>query len=112
MSRKKREGVVYSTNPDFNFTGGEESREPTLPPDRQLLFVWLEAKGRKGKTVTLVKGFVGYPEDMEDLAKELKKLCGSGGTVKDGEILIQGNFREKVVTWLTNKGYKVKKAGG
>jgi translation initiation factor 1 len=112
MNRKKREGIVYSTNPDFNFREDAPGIPETLAPSRQQLYVWLDSKSRKGKTVTLVKGFVGKEDDMQKLARELKTLCGTGGSLKDSEILIQGNFREKIVTYLEKNGYKVKKAGG
>jgi len=112
MSRKNREGIVYSTNPDFMFESDSAGQEVTLPPGQQLLNVWLDSKARKGKIVTLIKGFIGRPEDLDKLATELKKKCGSGGSVKDGEVIIQGNFREKIVACLAGKGYKVKKAGG
>jgi translation initiation factor 1 len=111
MSTKKREGIVYSTNPDFNFAADTPGQEATLPPAQQMLYIWLDSKARKGKTVTLIKGFRGTFEDLDKLAGELKKSCGTGGSVKDGEIIIQGNFREKILTFLSGKGYKVKKAG-
>ncbi len=111
MSRKNREGIVYSTNPEFVFepVSGEAI---TVPPEKQLLYVWLDSKARKGKIVTLIKGFRGSAGDLEELATDLKKYCGTGGSVKDGEIIIQGNSRDKILAWLTGKGYKVKKAGG
>ena len=111
MSRKNREGIVYSTNPDFTFET-DSGQDAALHPGQQLLYVWLDSKARKGKTVTLIKGFRGSPGDLEKLATDLKKYCGTGGSVKDGEVIIQGNFREKTLTWLAGKGYKVKKAGG
>lgn len=111
MSKKKKEGIVYSTNPDFVYETGNETSATTLSANQQQLFIWLESKGRKGKTVTLVKGFVGHTDDLNDLAGELKKYCGTGGSVKDGEVIIQGNFREKIMAWLSKKGYRVKKAG-
>jgi translation initiation factor 1 len=112
MSRKKREGIVYSTNPAFQFIQGNDSGKLTLPPAQQQLYVWRDSKSRKGKTVTLVRGFSGRDEDLEQLARDLKSLCGAGGTAKDGEVLIQGDFREKVFAYLAEKGYRVKKAGG
>ena len=111
MSRKNREGIVYSTNPDFTFET-DSGQDIALPPGQQLLYVWLDAKARKGKIVTLIRGFRGSHGDLERLATDLKKSCGTGGSVKDGEVIIQGNFRDKILTWLTDKGYKVKKAGG
>jgi translation initiation factor 1 len=111
MNRKKREGIVYSTNPDFTF---EKDPSPviTLPADRQLLYVWIDSKARKGKTVTLIKGFAGTEKDLEALSREIKSFCGTGGSVKNGEVIIQGNFREKVIAFLNKKGYKTRKAGG
>jgi len=103
-------GIVYSTDPNFEFQTDDDEPE-TLPPAQQDLRVWLDRKGG-GKVVTLVKGFVGTLADMEALGKQLKTACGSGGTAKDYEILIQGDHRDKVVAWLQNKGYKAKKAGG
>lgn len=112
MTKRKQNGIIYSTNPDYIFEN-EVSREvPTLPPHLQKLYIWLESKGRNGKVVTVIKGFEGTLEDMEKLSGELKKSCGTGGSVKDGEILIQGNFREKILLNLLQKGYQVKKAGG
>jgi len=110
MNRKKTGGIVYSTNPDF--LTPEEEEAASLPPDQQQLYVWLESKGRGGKTVSLIKGFKGKASELEALAKTLKGLCGTGGSVKDGEILIQGDFRDKITAWLAGRGYKVKKAGG
>ncbi len=109
MKRKNTGGIVYSTNPEFHPPQAEETE--TLPPGRQQLFVWLESKGRGGKTVSLIRGFTGSEKDLQELARQLKGLCGTGGSVKDGEILIQGDFRDKIVTWLTGRGYKAKKAG-
>lgn len=108
---KNRDGVVYSTNPDFNQT--DETDETTnLPPAQQNLRVWRDSKSRAGKTVTLVKGFVGSQTTLEELGKTLKSKCGVGGTVKDGEIIIQGDFRERITEILKKLGYGVKAAGG
>jgi translation initiation factor 1 len=109
MSKKKNNTspFVYSTNPDFNI-GPEEEQAQTLPPQEQLLKVTLETKHRAGKTVTLVAGFIGKPEDMEQLGKQLKSHCGTGGSAKDGEIIVQGDHREKVRLWLQKNKYKVK----
>lgn len=112
MKHKNREGIVYSTNPDFQYRNDANAEPETPAADRQLLYIWLDSKGRKGKTVTLVKGFVGKTVDLEALAVEIKKSCGTGGAVKDREIVIQGDFRDKIVLFLSKKGYKTKKAGG
>lgn len=114
MSKKKKnKGIVgdimYSTNPDFKYEF--ESEEETLSPTQQDLRVWLDKKHRGGKQATLVKGFIGSEEDLKDLAKILKSKCGVGGSAKEGEIIIQGDFRDKIVELLKNLGYKVKKAG-
>ena len=109
---KKRLGVVYSTNPDFNFESEEHGEVQTLPPHEQMLRVKLDRKNRKGKTVTLVEGFVGSETDLKVLGKELKSKCGVGGSAKDGEILLQGDFRDRVVSLLMNSGYKGKRSGG
>lgn len=108
---KERLNVVYSTNPDFKYETNESEREPeTLRPERQKLYVSLDKKQRGGKKVTLITGFVGASDDLKNLAKELKTLCGAGGGSKDGEILVQGDFRDKVVDFLIKKGYKAKRA--
>jgi translation initiation factor 1 len=109
---KKRLGMVYSTNPDFEYEKENEPEEETLPPQQQNLKVSIDRKKRKGKSVTLVTGFVGSEDDLKQLGKMLKTKCGVGGTVKDGEILIQGEFRERVMELLKAEGYKVKKSGG
>lgn len=111
MSKKNRSGIIYSTNPDFEYSDSDQDEAETLQPAQQDLRVWLDRKGG-GKVITVVKGFVGTLSDLEVLGKQIKVLCGSGGSVKDAEILIQGDHREKVITWLAGKGYKAKKAGG
>lgn len=116
MSRKNKPdklGFVFSTDPDFNFSPGEENEQNTLPPEKQNLRIMLDRKQRKGKEVTLVSGFVGAQEDLEALGKTLKTKCGSGGSVKDGEILVQGDHRDKILKILLEAGYsKTKKSGG
>lgn len=108
---KSRLGMVYSTDPDFAYrTEGEAERE-TLPPRQQQLRVWLDRRQRGGKVVTLVKGFVGTDDDLQELARLLKTRCGVGGAAKAGEILIQGDHRDRVVAILTQAGYGCKKAG-
>ncbi len=101
-------GVVYSTNPDFGYKAEPESPTATLPPAKQNLKLLLE-KRNGSKLVTVVKGFVGTEADLEKLAKQLKNHCGSGGTAKDGEAVIQGDHRDKIFNWLTNEGYRTKK---
>lgn len=108
---KARLGMVYSTNPDFEFNTGEEPEAETLQPAQQDLRVWRDSKQRGGKVVTLVKGFVGKSEDLEELGRTLKRGCGVGGSTKDGEIIIQGDHRDRVVDILTKAGYRCKKAG-
>jgi len=109
---KKRLGMVYSTNPDFQYENTEEEETETLAPSQQLLYVSLDKKNRKGKKVTLVEGFKGTTEDLKNLARELKSSCGVGGSVGDGNILIQGDFRDRVINLLQDKGFKVKRSGG
>lgn len=109
---KKAEGVVYSTNPDFDYTFNQNENQETLPENQQNLRVSIDKKQRAGKQVTLVTGFVGKEEDLKELGKILKNKCGVGGAIKDGEILIQGSFKEKIVELLTKLGYKAKASGG
>ncbi len=110
MSKKNKPdqlGFVYSTDPNFSFehTSGDEA---TLAPDKQRLFIRLDTKQRAGKAVTLVERFVGTTADLEELGKKLKSHCGSGGSVKDGIILVQGDHREKLKNYLQKLGYKLK----
>ncbi len=112
MSKKNRKNVVYSTNPDFQYDYDEDQQEETLDPEDQLLYVSIDRKQRGGKEVTLVEGFVGSNDDLKDLGKLLKSKCGVGGAVKDGNIMVQGKFKDKVADLLEKEGYRVKKKGG
>lgn len=108
MSRKNKpdtRGFVYSTDPEFSFAE-ENNYQETPDPIQQKLKVKLDTKHRAGKAVTLIEGFAGKKEDMEELGKKLKSFCGTGGSAKDGEIIVQGDQREKVVQWLLKNGYK------
>lgn len=114
MSKKHKpdnRGFVYSTDPSFNFEQ-EKEQVQTLEPGQQKLKVRLETKHRGGKAVTLVEGFAGTAEDMEELGKKLKNFCGTGGSAKDGEIIVQGDQRDKVMQWLTKNGFKLAKKIG
>lgn len=109
MSNKKgRINIVYSTNPDFNYQYEEEKEQTTLPPEKQNLRVTLDSKQRAGKTVTLIDGFIGTEEDLKDLAKLLKNKCGVGGSVKEGQIIIQGAFKDKVLAILHDNHYRAR----
>lgn len=115
MSKKNEpdnRGFVYSTDPNFSFESSENAAQETLAPAQQKLGILLDTKHRAGKAVTLITGFVGKPEDLEDLGKKLKNYCGTGGSTKDGEMIVQGDQREKVLQWLLKNGFKqTKKAG-
>ncbi len=102
---KDRLNVVYSTNPDFNYECIEEEQAETLPKNQQKLRVGIEKKGRGGKTVTIIKGFIGSEEDLKDLSKWLKTKCGVGGSAKEGEIIIQGEFKQRIIELLKVEGY-------
>lgn len=108
---KDRLSVVYSTNPDYQYQKNEKSEMETLPPQKQNLIVAIERKNRGGKTVTLVKGFIGSDDDLAELGKKLKTKCGVGGTSKDGEIIIQGEFKTRIADLLKEWGYRVKISG-
>jgi len=103
---KSRLGVMYSTNPDFQYNTGEESEEETRPAGRQLLRISLDKRNRGGKAVTLITGFCGTAEDLTALGKLLKVKCGVGGSAKDGEIIVQGDLRKKVLEILQKEGYE------
>lgn len=102
---KERLNIVYSTNPDFTYENREENEPETLPKNQQKLRVSIEKKGRGGKTVTAIKGFIGTENDLKDLGKLLKIKCGVGGAAKDGEVLIQGEFRQRIIDLLKAEGY-------
>ena len=109
---QRRQGVVYSTNPDFSYQNDEPTEATTLLPQQQQLRVQLDKKQRGGKQVTLITGFVGRDEDLQTLGKLLKTKCAVGGSAKDGEIVVQGDFRAKVLEVLLKEGYKAKQIGG
>lgn len=102
---KDRLNVVYSTNPDFNYESEEIEESDTLPKEKQNLRISIERKNRGGKVVTLIKGFIGTEEDLKSLGKLLKTKCGVGGTIKENEIIIQGEFKEKITDILKKEGY-------
>ena len=108
-NKSDKRGFVFSTDPAFRFETEETGEKETLPPPQQPLRVRLETKHRGGKTVTLVTGFAGKEADLETLGKALKNLCGTGGSAKDGEIIVQGDHRDKVLQWLRKAGYGLSK---
>lgn len=110
MKRINTDGFVFSTDSQFEFEDEFEEQE-TIPNNQQKLIAKLERKGRAGKVVTIVEGYIGTETDLKDLGKMLKNKCGTGGSVKDGEIVMQGDIRNKVVDLLIKEGYKVKKSG-
>lgn len=115
MSKKNKSdkhGFVYSTDPNFSFQHEEESAQETLPPQQQKLKVRLDTKQRAGKAVTLVEGFIGTDDDLQELGKKLKNFCGTGGSAKDGEVIVQGDQRDKVLQWLQKNGYNNAKRVG
>jgi translation initiation factor 1 len=109
---KNINGILYSTNPDYKYNYQNETESLTLPPQQQDLRIFLEKKHRGGKTACVIKGFLGKQDDLEALSRLIKTKCGTGGSAKDGEIIIQGDFRDKILQLLLEKGYKAKKAGG
>jgi len=112
MSKKKSNtygGLIYSTDPDFKLPSAGNDEPETLPAAQQKLRVRLDTKNRGGKAVTLVEGFIGKASDREDLGKKIKTFCGTGGSVKDNEIIVQGDNREKVLQWLQKSGYSSSK---
>jgi len=115
MSKKNKNdkhGFVYSTDPGFRFEPDSEALQDTLSPQQQKLRVQLQTKHRGGKAATIIFGFAGREEDLEDLGKKLKNYCGTGGSVKDGEIIIQGDQGDKVLQWLQKNGYTGSKRAG
>lgn len=110
--KSKRVGVVYSTNDKYDYDYEPDEEQQTLQPSEQQLYVSIDRKQRAGKEVTLVEGFVGTADDLKELGKQLKQACGTGGSVKDGQILVQGNCRDKVCAWLDKAGYRYKRKGG
>ncbi len=113
-AKKKRSGngIVYSTNPDFIYEENTPVEPDTLPPRQQDMRIALDKKLRGGKKVTVITGFIGTTDDLKALGNMLKTKCGTGGSVKNGEILIQGDFRERVMALLHDMGYKAKRSGG
>ena len=112
MGKKNKIGVVYSTNPEYDYDFEEKENVETLEPRQQKLRIFIDGKMRKGKEVTIVESFVGSEEDLKDLGKTLKSKCGVGGSVKDGEIIIQGNQKDKVYDLLVKMGYTNSKKKG
>ncbi|RGN71794.1 translation initiation factor [Bacteroides uniformis] len=109
---KERLNIVYSTNPDYNYEMNDDEEQATLPPTQQRLRVQLDRKNRGGKVVTLVTGFVGTDNNLKELGKLLKSKCGVGGSAKDGEIIVQGDFKQRVIDLLKAEGYTQTKPVG
>ncbi len=112
MSKKNKpdsRGFVFSTNPDFRYEHADEEPAATLPPEKQKLRIRLDTKHRGGKAVTLITGFIGIESDLEELGKKLKNHCGTGGSAKDAEMIVQGDQRDKVLQWLLKNGYTLTK---
>lgn len=111
MSKKRSNtgGLVYSTDPNFKLPQDDSNEDETISPAQQKIKIRLDTKNRGGKAVTLVEGFIGINTDKEELGKKLKTFCGTGGSVKDGEIIVQGDNREKVLQWLQKNGYLLSK---
>ncbi|TDH26071.1 translation initiation factor [Segetibacter sp. 3557_3] len=108
MSKKNKpdtRGIVFSTDPNFKYESEANEQEETLPPAKQKLSIKLDTKQRAGKAVTLVQNFIGIEDDLEDLGKKLKNHCGTGGSVKDRLVIIQGDQRDKILQWLLKNGY-------
>ncbi len=110
--RKQRSGIVYSTNPEYQYTYNDPPEEKFLPPEQQTVYVSVDRKSRKGKTVTLISGFIGTTDDRKELARLLKSTCNTGGSVTGDEILIQGDFRNRIIQILNKAGYTTKRKGG
>ena len=105
---KKRLGTVYSTDPNFKYDHDRREEQETLPVSKQQLLIFTDSKQRKGKVVTIIQGFIGKTEDLEKLSKSLKTKCGTGGSAKDGEIIIQGDFKQKISEFLQKEGYHIR----
>jgi translation initiation factor 1 len=112
VKRQRFEGVVYSTNDEYQFVDTENKEEESLPPSRQNLRVLLDKKQRAGKSVTLITGYIGSKAELDNLGKLIKQNCGVGGSVKDGVIIIQGDFKTRILELLLKEGYKAKISGG